>query len=55
MVFIVCGGFKISLAEMEEYRDIVRADIEKGDSWQVLYNGEEVSVGKENRIKRALL
>jgi L-serine/L-threonine ammonia-lyase len=47
VVFIVCGGFKISEDEMGEYREIVRADSESGeDSWMVMCNGEILSVAK---------
>lgn len=47
VVFIVCGGFKISLDEIEEYRRIVRASLENdGDSWEVMYNGEKSFVAK---------
>lgn len=47
VVFVVCGGFKISLDEMEEYREIVRADGLKGEeTWEVVCNGEKLSVNK---------
>ncbi|KAI5825556.1 tryptophan synthase beta subunit-like PLP-dependent enzyme [Schizophyllum commune Tattone D] len=36
VVFIVCGGFKVSLAEMEEYRKEVAAELAEGGSWDVL-------------------
>ena len=40
VVFVVCGGFKISLAELEDYRTIV----EKKKYWEVLCNGEQWNV-----------
>ena len=47
VVFIVCGGFKISLDEMEEYREIVSASLKNGEnSWEVLYNGKILPVAK---------
>lgn len=47
VVFIICGGFKISLKEMEEYREIVSADLRKGkNDWEVLYNGEVLLIPK---------
>lgn len=30
VVFIVCGGFKINLKEMGEYRAVVRQELETG-------------------------
>ncbi|PCH38355.1 tryptophan synthase beta subunit-like PLP-dependent enzyme [Wolfiporia cocos MD-104 SS10] len=46
VVFVVCGGFKISLKELEEYRQIVEADAARGGEWDVLCNGERWSVNK---------
>ncbi|KDQ59472.1 hypothetical protein JAAARDRAFT_56487 [Jaapia argillacea MUCL 33604] len=47
LVFIVDGGFKISLAEMEEYRKIVQEDVGNGGGeWEVLCNGERWTVPK---------
>ena len=47
VIFIVCGGFKISLDEMEEYREIVRADLKNGEhGWEVVCNGEKMYVAK---------
>jgi L-serine/L-threonine ammonia-lyase len=44
VVFIVCGGFKIFL---DEYREIVRADLKRGeDSWEVVCDGEKLWVAK---------
>ncbi|GBE82460.1 Catabolic L-serine/threonine dehydratase [Sparassis crispa] len=41
VVFIVCGGFKVDLEELEEYRTGVQADANNGSKWQVLCNGEQ--------------
>ena len=47
VVFIVCGGFKVSLAEMEEYRKEVAADLAEGGSWDVLNDqGRAIRVEK---------
>ena len=47
VVFIVCGGFKISLKEMEEYRTIVQRELELGkNDWECACNGERWSVPK---------
>ncbi|KAL7283204.1 hypothetical protein ACG7TL_002631 [Trametes sanguinea] len=46
VVFIVCGGFKVSLDDMEEYRRIVAADLQAGGDWLVAYNGELLEVYK---------
>ncbi|KZT11494.1 tryptophan synthase beta subunit-like PLP-dependent enzyme [Laetiporus sulphureus 93-53] len=45
-VFIVCGGFKISLEEMEEYKKLLEADAGRGGQWTVLCNGEQWNVEK---------
>ncbi|KAI1792580.1 tryptophan synthase beta subunit-like PLP-dependent enzyme [Ganoderma leucocontextum] len=44
VVFIVCGGFKISLAELEEYKSIVASEVAGGKGWNVAYNGESFTV-----------
>ncbi|KAG5645816.1 hypothetical protein DXG03_005157 [Asterophora parasitica] len=36
VVFIVCGGFKVSLGEVAEYERLVKEDLVKGDAWSVL-------------------
>ena len=47
VVFIVCGGFKISLKEMEEYRTVVQRGLEAGkNDWECACNGEGWSVPK---------
>ena len=46
IVLVVCGGFKISLAELEEYGEIVEADIRAGGEWDVALNGETFTVPK---------
>ena len=47
VVFIVCGGFKISLKEVEEYRAIVQRELESGKSdWECACNGERWDVPK---------
>ena len=47
VVLIVCGGFKISLSDFEEYKRIVEAEIAAGDEWEVALNGENISVLKK--------
>ena len=44
VVYIVCGGFKVSLAELAEYNAIVEAEQPK--EWQVLCNGERWNIPK---------
>lgn len=41
VVFVVCGGFKISLADMEKYRIEVEAEVRSGGLWNILCNGEQ--------------
>lgn len=45
IVFIVCGGFKVSIAELAEYTNILAA--EKSPHWEVLCNGERWEVAKQ--------
>ncbi|KAI0362690.1 tryptophan synthase beta subunit-like PLP-dependent enzyme [Trametes cingulata] len=46
VVLIVCGGFKVSLRDLEEYKRIVEADVEAGGDWDVACNGEVFTVSK---------
>jgi len=53
IVFIVCGGFKISLKEMEEYRMVVQRELEVGkDDWECGCNGERWYVPKASSSGR---
>lgn len=44
VVFVVCGGFKVSLAELEEYRTNVEKYAEGRTHWEVLCNGVEWNI-----------
>ena len=44
VVFVVCGGFKTSLVEFEEYRAIVDEAKKDRTHWNVLCNGEQWKV-----------
>lgn len=47
VVFIVCGGFRISLNDLVEYESIVKKELSSGsDGWDVVCNGEKVQVPK---------
>ncbi|KAI0637207.1 tryptophan synthase beta subunit-like PLP-dependent enzyme [Trametes polyzona] len=46
IVLIVCGGFKVSLDDLEEYRKIVAAELAAGGDWEVAYNGERFGTSK---------
>ena len=46
VVFIVCGGFKISLEELAEYRTILEGDEKSKADWDVACNGEEWKIAK---------
>lgn len=46
VVLIVCGGFKISLDDVEEYRRIVQAEVSAGGTWDVAINGETFTASK---------
>ncbi|EMD38624.1 hypothetical protein CERSUDRAFT_113802 [Gelatoporia subvermispora B] len=44
VVFEVCGGFNVSLADMEKYRKEVEVDMQSGIAWNILCNGERWSM-----------
>lgn len=46
VVFIVCGGFKISLEDLEEYRKILQVDELEHRQWEVFCNGEQWNIDK---------
>lgn len=46
VVLIVCGGFKISLDDVEEYRRIVQAEVSADGTWDVAVNGETFTTSK---------
>ena len=46
VVLIACGGFKISLEEMEEYKQIVSSEMSASADWDVVLNGERFTVPK---------
>jgi L-serine/L-threonine ammonia-lyase len=46
VVFIVCGGFKISLEEMLEYQALLDDDMRHGAAWEVFCDGERWQVNK---------
>ena len=54
VVFIVCGGFKVTLEDMAEYRSLVEADLKDGEGtggcWDVLCDGETWKVEKMTGI-----
>jgi len=53
IVFIVCGGFKISLKEMEEYRTVVQWELEAEKSdWECACDGERWYVPKAPSSRR---
>lgn len=45
ILFIVCGGFKVSVTELMEYAKITAVD--KAAHWEVLCNGERWSISKQ--------
>jgi len=46
LVFIVCGGFKISEIDMESYGKILQGDAGNGSEWDVMVDGERLTVQK---------
>ncbi|KAH9946307.1 tryptophan synthase beta subunit-like PLP-dependent enzyme [Epithele typhae] len=46
VVLIVCGGFNVTLADLEDYKNVVGADIAAGGVWEVAYNGAKLTVPK---------
>ncbi|KAI8998849.1 tryptophan synthase beta subunit-like PLP-dependent enzyme [Trametes punicea] len=46
VVLVVCGGFKISLDDLAEYKHIVAEEIAAGGDWEVACNGETFTTSK---------
>ncbi|GLB35306.1 putative pyridoxal-phosphate dependent enzyme [Lyophyllum shimeji] len=47
VVFIVCGGFKVSLNDVQEYRRLLDEDVSQGGAWTVLLDdGDTLEVEK---------
>ncbi|KAL0947166.1 hypothetical protein HGRIS_013293 [Hohenbuehelia grisea] len=46
VVFIVCGGFKVSLEEMAIYKKLLDEDMTKSATWDILCDGRKFKVGK---------
>ena len=44
IVFIVCGGFKISQQDLVEYSEIVRKDLGAGGKWDAMVDGEKLQL-----------
>jgi L-serine/L-threonine ammonia-lyase len=44
LVFIVCGGFKISQQDLVEYSEIVRKDLGAGCKWDVMVDGDKLEL-----------
>ena len=44
LVFIVCGGFKISQQDLVEYSEIVRKDLGAGGKWDAMVDGEKLEL-----------
>ena len=45
VVFIVCGGVKISIDDVQEYREAIRRELESHEKyWEVFCNGERLQV-----------
>ncbi|KAJ3855601.1 tryptophan synthase beta subunit-like PLP-dependent enzyme [Lentinula lateritia] len=44
IVFIVCGGFKVSLRELAEYEEVLKAEIERNMNghWEVVLNDGQI-------------
>ncbi|KAJ3935423.1 MAG: tryptophan synthase beta subunit-like PLP-dependent enzyme [Lentinula lateritia] len=44
IVFIVCGGFKVSLRELAEYEEVLKAEIERNVNghWEVVLNDGQI-------------
>lgn len=44
LVFIVCGGFKISQQDLVDYSEFVRKDLGAGRRWDVMVDGEKLQL-----------
>jgi L-serine/L-threonine ammonia-lyase len=48
LVFIVCGGYKVSQKDLVEYSQIVAEDQKRGGKWEVIADGELLQIDKAN-------
>ena len=46
VVFVVCGGFKVSLADLKQYERIVEAELTASAEWDVALNGQSIKIPK---------
>ncbi|TFK91219.1 tryptophan synthase beta subunit-like PLP-dependent enzyme [Polyporus arcularius HHB13444] len=46
VVFVLCGGFKISLQDLKEYERIVEAELAAGGEWDIALNGQKFTIPK---------
>jgi L-serine/L-threonine ammonia-lyase len=46
IVFIVCGGFKISQTDLVSYGNILQDDAGSGNEWDIMVDGEKLRVSK---------
>lgn len=50
VVFIVCGGVKISLEELVEYEVVVDNVLKEGQEWEVFCGGERWNIPVSGKI-----
>ncbi len=46
VVFVLCGGFKISLQDLKEYERIVEVELAAGGEWDIALNGQNFTIPK---------
>ncbi|KAH7915997.1 tryptophan synthase beta subunit-like PLP-dependent enzyme [Hygrophoropsis aurantiaca] len=46
IVFIVCGGIKVSFNELMEHHDLLKGIAESDEGWPISYNGQAFNVSK---------
>ena len=44
VVFVLCGGVKVSLKELEEYKNLLDVDVHASQLWDVTFNGTSFTV-----------
>ena len=46
VVFVLCGGYKVSLQDIKEYERIVETELAAAEDWDITLNGQTMRVPK---------
>ena len=46
VVFVLCGGYKVSLQDLKEYERIVEAELAAAEDWDITLNAQTMRIPK---------